>query len=150
MIDPQKLEEDIQKGLQKLVRPGREYRNPYQAIFKLDARKGFRSDGMLACGDILIAIEIETGQRHPDTNVTKYWYLLHKKIYRKIFLFHYYTHYPKPNPSRKELADYLTNKLRQKGKFEIEGREIGNSENHSKVLREIMFKVRKTVSSECK
>ena len=149
MIDPKRLEEDIQKGLQKLVRPGREYRNPHQAIFKLDPRRGFRSDGMLACGDVLIAIEIETGQRHPDTNVSKYWFLLQKKIYKKIFLFHYYTHYLKANPSRVELADYLTKQFKEKDKFEIVGRKIDNSENYSKVLREIISKIKETVLSKC-
>ena len=35
---------------------------------------GFRSDGMLMTDEIIIAVEVEAGQRHPDTNVGKYWY----------------------------------------------------------------------------
>lgn len=85
------LEQDIGNWLGAFANDSILFRNSFQAIpgFPYD---GFRSDGLLATDDTLIAIEIEASQEHPDTNVGKYWLLYDEfKKYKKIILFHIYT-----------------------------------------------------------
>ncbi len=84
------LEGDLCTWLRGLARPGLEYRGPNQAIpgFPYD---GFRSDGLLTDGRTLLALEVEAGQMHPDTNVGKYWLLHDRHPYERIVLFHVYT-----------------------------------------------------------
>lgn len=85
------LEHDLTQWLQACATDLIIYRNPNQAIAGFPS-DGFRSDGMLTDGRTLIAIEVEAGQMHPDTNVGKYW-LLHQayRPYERIILFHIYT-----------------------------------------------------------
>ena len=65
------LEQDVGNWLKTLANSKVHFRNSNQAIpgFPFD---GFRSDGLLTDDNILLAVEIEAGQMHPDTNVGKY------------------------------------------------------------------------------
>ena len=71
------FEKDLVDWLSHFSNENLKFRNSYQAIVGFP-QDGFRSDGMLTDGNVLLAIEVEAGQTHPDTNVGKYW-LLHSQ-----------------------------------------------------------------------
>jgi len=72
----------------------------------------FKSDGMITDGEIMIAIEIERGQYHPDTNVGKYWFIYDRLYrYKKMILIHVYTPLYESFPWRKELASFYASKM---------------------------------------
>ena len=66
------LEKDLVNWLSSFAGEKLQFRNSYQAIIGFPP-DGLRSDGMLTDGEVLIALEIEAGQTHPDTNIGKYW-----------------------------------------------------------------------------
>ena len=107
------LEQDVGNWLKTLANSKVHFRNSNQAIpgFPFD---GFRSDGLLTDDNILLAVEIEAGQMHPDTNVGKYW-LLHEqfKPYQKIILFHVYTPDFNSYGWRLNLGEFMLRKCRQ-------------------------------------
>lgn len=107
------LERDISEWLRGLVVPGIAYRGPNQAIpgFPSD---GFRSDGLLTDGRTLVAVEIEAGQMHPDTNVGKYWLLQDvagPDAYERIVLIHVYTPDFNSYGWRKRLGEFYVEKM---------------------------------------
>lgn len=118
---------DLEKGLtdrlleyQKTRPNDLKYRGPYQSILEKtkDGEKctdGFRSDGLLKNDKFLLAIEVEAGQTHSDTNVGKYWLIQTQHKFEKIVLFHIYT--PKHNsyPNRKKLAKFYAEKMKNEG-----------------------------------
>lgn len=105
------VEGDITQWMRGFAREGLDFRGPRQCIpgFPPDA---FRGDGVLTDGRTLLAVEIEAGQMHPDTNVAKYWLLASHKCYEKTILVHVYT--PRYNSYnwRKNLAEFLVEKMR--------------------------------------
>ena len=117
------LEKDLTTKLseyQKTHRNDLKYRGPYHSILKETesgekCTDGFRSDGLLTNGKFLLAIEVEAGQTHSDTNVGKYWFIQTQYKFEKIVLFHIYT--PKHNsyPHRKELANFYAEKMKHEG-----------------------------------
>jgi len=67
---------------------------------------------MLANDHILVAIEVEAGQTHPDTNTGKYWLLnVEYKLYKKTVLFHIYTPDFRSYPWRKKLSEFYVKKM---------------------------------------
>ena len=106
------LERDVGDWLKSFATDGIQFRNSFQAIVGF-AFDGFRSDGMLTNGDILLAVEVEASQMHPDTNVGKYW-LLHDefKAYKKIILFHAYTPTFNSYGWRLRLGEFYANKMK--------------------------------------
>ena len=106
------LEQDIINWLSSYSSDNIEFRNSYQAIVGFPS-DGPRSDGMLSDRKTLIAVEIEAGQTHPDTNVGKYW-LLHTKYmqYKKYILFHIYTPDFNSYGWRKKLGEFYASKMR--------------------------------------
>jgi hypothetical protein len=40
---------------------------------------------------MLLAVEVEVSQQHPDTNVGKYWLLARHRQYERVVLIHVYT-----------------------------------------------------------
>lgn len=112
MTDWLQLEKDISKWLSTFASTNIQFRNSHQSIVGFPSN-GFRSDGMLASDDTLIAVEVEAGQTHPDTNTGKYWLLhLEHKPYKKIILFQIYT--PRFNSYgwRKRLAEFYVEKMK--------------------------------------
>ena len=105
-----RLEGDLSTWLKSQVRSGLVFRGSYQAIpgFPTDS---FRSDGLLTDGKILIALEVEAGQMHPDTNVGKYWLLNSTHPYEKIVLFHVYTPDFNSYGWRKQLGEFYATKM---------------------------------------
>ena len=93
------------------------FTNGYQAIpgFPSD---GFRADGLLTDGKVMLALEVEVKQTHPDTNVGKYWLLSQYKRYEKIVLFHVYTPMYKSYPWRLQLGEFYASKMKDEFPFE--------------------------------
>jgi len=113
----------------------------------------FRSDGMLVTDEIIIAVEVEAGQRHPDTNVGKYWYWLvnESEPHRKIVLFHVYAPGFRPNESRKELGRFYAKQM-QDNKVPIEylfrDYTKREPEGYSTILGELKAEVRAKIEQE--
>lgn len=111
MTNWKQLERDICQWLATFASEGIEFRNSYQAIVGFPSG-GFRSDGMLADDRILVAVEVEAGQTHPDTNTGKYWLLAAEhKPYEKIVLFHVYTPDFNSYGWRKKLAEFYVERM---------------------------------------
>jgi len=88
---------------------GLTHRNQHQAIPGFP-HNGFKSDGLVTDGRRIIAVEIEYGQTHPDTNVGKYWLLFEKRRYEKLVLIHVFLHNGRPH--RRELAKFYIEKMK--------------------------------------
>jgi len=93
---------------------------------------------MITDGKILVAIEVEAGQMHPDTNVGKYW-LLHDefKKYEKIILFHVYTPDYNSYGWRKKLAEFYASKMRAELPFEYILMDCRSSIDYAGILNTI-------------
>lgn len=108
------LEKDLSKWLSSFSSEKLQFRKSTQSITGLRS-DSFKSDGMLTDGKTLIAVEVEAGQTHPDTNSGKYWFLHDKSPYKKIILFHIFTPDFNSYPWRKELARFYVEKMKLSG-----------------------------------
>jgi len=91
------------------------YKEKKQDIYE-KCPQGFKSDGLITDGKVLIALEIERTQKHPDTNVGKYWYVYEKcHKYDKIVLIHIYTPVFESYPWRVELGRFYADKMKEYG-----------------------------------
>jgi hypothetical protein len=109
----------------------------------------FRSDGMLMTDQVLVAIEIEAGQTHPDTNVGKYWLLNDRKPYRRIVLFHVYTPDFKSYQSRKELGEFYAGQMQGKVPIEYISCDYRNTaKGYQAILAEIKTEIETIVKQE--
>ena len=107
------LRQDISSWLRTFASSKIWFRSPNQAIQGLPY-DGFRSDGILTNGNVLVAVEIEAGQTHPDTNTGKYWLLHHThKQYAKIVLFHIYTPDFDSYEWRKKPGEFYVERMRR-------------------------------------
>ena len=112
------LERDAGNWLKSFETDRVSFRNSFQAIIGFPS-DGFRSDGLLTDGDVLLAVEIEAGQTHPDTNVGKYWFLHDNfQAYTKIILFHAYTPAFNSYGWRLRLGKFYANKIKAEVPFE--------------------------------
>ena len=129
------LEKDLGNWMQSLATSDElMFRNCNQAIagFPFD---GFRSDGMITDGKTLVAIEVEAGQMHPDTNVGKYWLLYDEyKKYKKIILFHIYTPDYSSYGWRKELAEFYAGKMGAELQFEYILMDYRSSKDYNETI----------------
>jgi hypothetical protein len=123
------------------------FKNGYQAIpgFPSD---GFRGDGVLTDGKILIAVEVELKQSHPDTNVGKYWLLNHYYEYEKIVLFHVYTPAFGSYPWRLELGSFYAKKMTEEMSFEYKLIDERDSSDPAKSLRKVQGAVGRYIRDE--
>jgi hypothetical protein len=113
MANWKQLEKDISKWLSTFASANIRFCNSHQAIAGFPSH-GFRNDGMLANDRVLIAVEVEAGQMHPDTNVGKYWLLYAEyKQYQKIVLFHVYTPDFDSYDWRKKLGEFYARQMRE-------------------------------------
>jgi hypothetical protein len=142
------LERDIANWLKKEFSSELRFKNSYQAIEGFPPY-GFRSDGMLTDGETLLALEVEAGQTHPDTNVGKYW-LLHQmhRQYKKIILFHIYTPAFDSYGWRKNLAEFYVDKLKDEVPLEYNLKDFRESNNYKDVLKEIKMEIKNKIDSE--
>ena len=104
------------------------FTNGYQAIpgFPSD---GFRADGLLTDGRVVVALEVEVKQTHPDTNVGKYWLLNQYRAYQKVALFHVYTPAYNSYPWRLQLGEFYASKMAKEFPFEYELLDQRGAEN---------------------
>jgi hypothetical protein len=145
------LETDLAAWLQGFAGHGLRYCGPYQCIegFPVD---GFRSDGLLTNGRSLIALEVEAGQMHPDTNVGKYWLLSEHHEYSSVVLFHIYT--PRFNSYgwRKALGEFYAKRMTAELPFEYVLLDFRNANDYETTLAEIQGivgeRVRRVFSTE--
>jgi len=144
------LERDVSNWLSTFASTGIQFRNPYQAILGFPS-DGFRSDGMLANDHILIAIEVEAGQTHPDTNTGKYWLLnVEYKLYKKTVLFHTYTPDFRSYPWRKKLSEFYVKKMSSEVPIEYVPMDYRNrtAADYNATLAETKAKIDERVKQE--
>ncbi|MFC1905218.1 hypothetical protein ACFLXL_00220 [Chloroflexota bacterium] len=148
VTDWKDLEGDVSGWLSAFSLDGISFRNPYQAIVGFPSGR-FRSDGMLADGDTLLAVEIEAGQTHPDTNTGKYW-LLNSRYYsyKRVVLFHIYTPDFKSYPWRKELAEFLVEKMRPEVPIDCVVLNYRTATEYEATLGEIKATIQKRIKQE--
>ncbi|MBI3783303.1 MAG: hypothetical protein HY270_07870 [Deltaproteobacteria bacterium] len=79
---------------------------------------GFRADALLTNSQVLLALEVEVKQTHPDTNVGKYWLLSEHHEYKKIVLFHVYTPAYSSYGWRKTLGEFYARRMSAELPFE--------------------------------
>lgn len=141
------LEKELVDWLKSFSSDKLQFRNSYQATVGFPA-DGFRSDGMLTDGETLLAVEVEAGQMHPDTNVGKYW-LLHSKYkaFSKIVLLHIYT--PKFNSygRRKELGDFYASKMAGEVPIEYIQLDYREATDYQDVLDTVKQKLSELIAS---
>jgi hypothetical protein len=142
----EQLEHDLTTWLKGFSNDKVEYRGPNQAIIGFPS-DGFRSDGMLTDGRTLLALEIESGQAHPDTNVGKYWFLSESyKRYDRIVLFHIFTPLFGSYGWRKSLANFITTQSAEKANLDyplLDYRKVGN---YSDALRDIKDSIKAKIA----
>jgi len=143
------MEKDLIDFLKSFKKNGIEFKNSHQAIIGFPLSDGFRSDGMLACKDILIAIEVECGQTHPDTNTGKYWLLYNKyQQYNKIILFHIFTPDFDSYGKRKELAEFYIEQMKKNIPIEYIQFDFRKENNYNQKLEEIKNIINEKVKKE--
>jgi len=86
------------------------FKNGRQAIPGFPS-SGFRADGLLTNNKILLALEVEVKQTHPDTNVGKYWLLSRHYQYERVILLHVYTPAYNSYGWRKTLGEFYAEKM---------------------------------------
>ena len=60
---------------------------------------------------VLILLEVENTQKHPNTNVTKIWPYLECELTKKILLIHVFTNKNTASPNRVKLCSFIGDKL---------------------------------------
>jgi hypothetical protein len=141
------MEKDLSSWLSTFTRNGIYFRNSHQAIIGFSS-DGFRSDGMLTDNDVVIAIEVECGQTHPDTNTGKYWLLYKNKPYKKIILFHIYTPDFNSYGWRKELAEFYIEQMKSEVPIEYILLDFRNANDYHQTLMELKKKIEEKVGKE--
>lgn len=124
------------------------FRNPHQAIIGF-ASSGFRSDGMLTDGKTLLALEVEAGQLHPDTNVGKYWLLMEKHPkYSRVILFHIFTPAFNSYRARMDLAGFYAEKMMDALPFQCHLRDLRSETDYEGALRKLKIEIQTIIDKE--
>ncbi len=141
------FEADIVRWLKRNYSSRFQFRNSYQSIVGFPS-VSFRSDGMLTDGKTLLAVEIEAGQTHPDTNTGKYW-LLHKryKQYQKIILFHVFTPPFNSYGWRKELAEFYVAQMGKEVPIEYILKDFREGIDYNGALSELKNTIQRKIDS---
>lgn len=111
------FESQLATWMKAFARDDLPFRAGYQSIpgFPSD---GFRADALLTNGRVLLALEVEVRQSHPDTNVGKYWLLSEHHVYERVVLFHVYTPAYNSYGWRKTLGEFYAKKMTAELPFE--------------------------------
>jgi len=131
MVKWANLERDVTKWLSSFVSDDIMYKKGIGYL-------RFMSDGILIKNNRLLAVEIECGQTHPDTNVLKYWRLQSNDPpkYKKLVLLHFFT----PGyryPGRKELAMFLSKNIPSRAKITYLQKDFPINAEYKHTLREV-------------
>lgn len=124
-----------------------QFTNGYQAIpgFPSD---GFRADGLLTDGKVIVALEVELKQTHPDTNVGKFWLLNQYKSYEKVVLFHVYTPEYNSYPWRLELGQFYASKMSEELPFEYYLLDLRQTESMDSAFDKVTCAIEGKIRSE--
>ena len=82
---------------------------PFKKEFKLNCWG--KSDFYCYKNEILVLLEIEKGQKHPNTNVLKIWPYLEENLKQKILLIHLFRPENEASPNRVKLCDFTGSRL---------------------------------------
>lgn len=104
---------------------------------------------MLSNDNVLLAVEIEAGQTHPDTNVGKYW-LLHSKYkhYKKFILFHVYTPDFNSYGWRKEIGEFYAGKMLLEIQMDYILLDYRKATNYDTILMELKTLIQERIQQE--
>lgn len=141
------FESSLAEWMSKFERPTLTFKSGRQAIpgFPYNA---FRADGLLTNGNVLLALEVEGKQTHPDTNVGKYWLLSEYKQYEKVILFHVYTPAYNSYGWRKTLGEFYASKIMKELPFEYHVFDLRNAPDTESAFNEVAKKLCNRISIE--
>lgn len=142
-----KFEASLAAWMQAFERPNLAFKSGRQAIPGFPS-SGFRADGLLTNGDVLLALEIEVKQTHPDTNVGKYWLLSQHKEYEKVILFHVYTPAYNSYGWRKTLGEFYASKMEIELPFEYHVLDLRNAFDTYSAFTEVTSKLSERIKIE--
>lgn len=142
-----KFEASLANWMSKFERPGLTFKSGRQAIPGFPS-SGFRADGLLTNGKVLLALEVEVKQTHPDTNVGKYWLLTQHKQYEKIILFHVYTPAYNSYGWRKTLGKFYAEKMAMEIPFEYHLIDMKDAVDTENAFEKVTHKLGERISVE--
>jgi hypothetical protein len=141
------FETSLANWMNAFVRPGLTFTSGRQAIPGFPS-SGFRADALLTNGRVLLALEVEVKQTHPDTNVGKYWLLSEHRLYKKVVLFHVYTPAYNSYGWRKTLGEFYASKMCKELPFEYQLLDFRNETNTGTVFEEVTKFLEKRIRIE--
>ena len=130
------FEASLANWMRAFTRPGLTFRSGRQAIPGFPS-SGFRADALLTDGNVLLALEVEVKQPHPDTNVGKYWLLSEHHPYEKVILFHVYTPAYNSYGWRKTLGEFYASKMAMELPFEYHLLDFRNAKDTEAAFEEV-------------
>jgi len=141
------FEASLADWMSAFMRPGLTFKSGRQAIPGFPP-SGFRADGVLTNGNVLLALEVEVKQTHPDTNVGKYWLLSEHRPYEKVILFHVYTPAYNSYGWRKTLGEFYASKMTMELPFEYHLLDLRNTKNTETALEIVTKTLEKHIRIE--
>jgi hypothetical protein len=135
-----KFEASLATWMKRFERPRLTFKSGRQAIPGFPS-SGFRADGLLTNGNVLLALEVEVKQTHPDTNVGKYWLLSEHQQYEKVILFHVYTPAYNSYGWRKTLGEFYASKMAIALPFEYHVLDLRNAMDTESAFKEVTMKL---------
>jgi hypothetical protein len=142
-----KFEESLAQWMGLFESPGLAFKSGRQAIPGFPS-SGFRADGLLTDGKVLLALEVEVKQTHPDTNVGKYWLLTQHQPYEKVILFHVYTPAYNSYGWRKTLGEFYASKMEKEIPFEYHLLDMRNVIDIQHAFGEVTQKLEERINVE--
>ena len=103
---------------------------------------------MLTNGNVLLALEVEVKQTHPDTNGGEYWLLSKYQQYEKVILFHACTPADDSNGWRKTLGESYASKMGNELPFEYHLVDMRNAIDTKSAFDEATNKLGKRIEIE--
>jgi hypothetical protein len=142
-----KFEAILATWMSTFERPSLAFKSGRQAIPGFPS-SGFRADGLLTNGNVLLALEVEVKQTHPDTNVGKYWLLSEHQQYEKVILFHVYTPAYNSYGWRKTLGEFYASKMTLEIPFEYHVLDLRNAINIESAFEEVTKQLEERINVE--
>lgn len=141
------FEASLAKWMSSFKREGIAFTSGRQAIpgFPSDS---FRADGLLTNGRVVIALEVEAKQTHPDTNVGKYWLLSEHRRYDRVVLFHVYTPAYNSYGWRKTLGEFYAEKMAAELPFEYQLIDLRNALETEEALMQVISVIGERIRQE--
>lgn len=142
-----KFEASLATWMKTFEKPNLTFKSGNQAIPGFPP-SGFRADGLLTNDDVLLALEVEVKQSHPDTNVGKYWLLSQHKKFKKVILFHVYTPAYNSYGWRKTLGEFYALKMENELPFEYKVIDLRNTTSIEEAFRKVTLTIGERIKIE--